>query len=130
MVINGDLNMKIKIIKVPTNKFGWGGQVGTLNTHGGDFPMPGNFISINEGGTHEENPNEGVPFGYDQNGIPNLVEEGETVFNDYVFSKRLRVPKSLRKKYKLGGDISYAEASKKLAKESEERLMILYLLED
>lgn len=103
------------------NKFGWGGQVGTLNTHGGDFPMPGNFISINAGGSHSENPNEGVPFGYDQNGIPNLVEEGETVFNDYVFSKRLRVPKSLRKKYKLGGDLSYAEASKKLAKESEER---------
>lgn len=120
MVIYGDINMKIKITSIP-NKFGWGGQVGTLNTHGGDFPMPGNFISINAGGSHSENPNEGVPFGYDQNGIPNLVEEGETVFNDYVFSKRLRVPKSLRKKYKLGGDISYAEASKKLAKESEER---------
>lgn len=120
MVIYGDTNMKIKITSIP-NKFGWGGQVGTLNTHGGDFPMPGNFISINSGGSHESNPNEGVPFGYDQNGIPNLVEEGETVFNDYVFSKRLRVPKSLRKKYKLGGDLSYAEASKKLAKESEER---------
>lgn len=92
---------------------------GELNTQGGDFTN--GLLYIDNGGSHESNPNEGVPFGYDQNGIPNLVEEGETVFNDYVFSKRLRIPKSLRKKYKLGGDISYAEASKKLAKESEER---------
>lgn len=92
---------------------------GELNTQGGDFTN--GLLYIDSGGSHESNPNEGVPFGYDQNGIPNLVEEGETVFNDYVFSKRLRVPKSLRKKYKLGSDLSYAEASKKLAKESEER---------
>lgn len=92
---------------------------GELNTQGGDFTN--GLLYIDSGGSHESNPNEGVPFGYDQNGIPNLVEEGETVFNDYVFSKRLRVPKALRKKYKLGGDLSYAEASKKLAKESEER---------
>lgn len=54
-------------------------------------------------------------------GVPNLVEEGETVFNDYVFSKRIKVPESFSKKYRLGKDITFAEASKKLAKESEER---------
>ena len=103
--------------------FADGGQVGTLNTNGGDFSMPGNFISINEGGTHEENPNEGVPMGISQDGIPNLVEEGETIFNDYVFSKRLKVPKAIRDKYKVRGikDISFADMSRKLAKESEER---------
>ena len=104
-------------------EFGFGGNVGTLSVNGGDFPMPGNFISINNGGSHETNPYEGVPLGVDPEGVPNLVEEGETVFNDYVFSKRLKVPKAIRDKYKLRGtkELSFAEASKKLAKESEER---------
>lgn len=104
-------------------KFGFGGDVGTLSVNGGDFPMPGNFISINNGGSHESNPYEGVPIGVDPEGVPNLVEEGETIFNDYVFSKRLKVPKAIRDKYKLRGtkELSFAEASKKLAKESEER---------
>lgn len=104
-------------------EFGFGGNVGTLSVNGGDFPMPGNFISINNGGSHESNPYEGVPLGVDPEGVPNLVEEGETIFNDYVFSKRLKVPKAIRDKYKLRSskELSFAEASKKLAKESEER---------
>lgn len=94
---------------------------GELNTHGGDFTN--GLLAIGNGGSHEENPFEGVPMGVDEEGTPNLVEEGETIFNDYVFSKRLMVPKAIREKYKLRGtkDLSFAEASKQLAKESEER---------
>lgn len=94
---------------------------GPLQSYGGDWSN--GLISIDNGGSHERNPYEGVPMGVDQNGTPNLVEEGETVFMDYVFSKRLSVPKAIREKYKLRGAkaISFAEASKKLAKESEER---------
>ncbi len=94
---------------------------GELNTQGGDFTN--GLLSINTGGSHSENPYEGVPMGVDPEGTPNLVEEGETIFNDYVFSRRLRVPKAIRKKYKLKGtkNITFAEISKKLAKESEER---------
>ena len=105
------------------NKFRFGGNIGTLSINGGDFPMPGNFISINNGGSHEDNPFEGVPMGVDDEGTPNLVEEGETIFNDYVFSKRLNVPKAIRDKYKLRGTkgLSFADASKQLARESEER---------
>ena len=40
-------------------------------------------------------------MGIDNQGIPNLVEEGEVVFNDYVFSNRLKVPKAVKEKYKL-----------------------------
>jgi len=43
------------------------------------------------------------------------------VFNDYVFSNRIKIPKLLAKKYKLGGNLTFADASKKLSKESEER---------
>lgn len=92
---------------------------GELNTQGGDFTN--GLLYIDNGGSHESNPYEGVPMGMDHEGTPNLVEEGETIFNDYVFSKRLKVPKAFKKKYKLGGNLSFAEASKKLSKESEER---------
>jgi hypothetical protein len=32
-------------------------------------------------------------MGVDSEGVPNLVEEDELVYNDYVFSNRLKVPK-------------------------------------
>lgn len=78
---------------------------------------------IGNGGTHEENPMEGVPMGVDNQGTPNLVEQGEVVFNDYVFSNRLAVPDAIRSKYKLRGnkEMTFADAAKKMAKESEER---------
>ena len=94
---------------------------GNLMTHGADFPT--GLILIGNGGTHEENPLEGVPMGMDSEGIPNLVEEGEVIFNDYVFSKRLKVPKAVKKKYRLGGakSLTFADAAIQMGKESEER---------
>lgn len=92
---------------------------GDLMTHGADFSN--GIIQINSGGTHEQNPNEGVIFGMDQEGIPNLVEEGEVIFNDYVFSNRIKVPKTVRKRHRLTDGVTFADAAKELAKESEER---------
>lgn len=62
-------------------------------------------------------------MGQDEEGTPNLVEEGEVVWNDFVFSNRLNVPKEVRKELGLRGkkDISFADAVKQLQKESEER---------
>lgn len=95
--------------------FAYGGQ-----THGSDFTN--GLMFINNGGTHESNPYEGVPISMDQDGNPNLVEEGEVIWNDYVFSNRLKVPKSIQKKYKLGKrEMTFANAVDKLSKESEER---------
>lgn len=92
---------------------------GNLMTHGANFDT--GVTLIGNGGSHEENPYEGVQMGMDDQGIPNLVEEGEVIFNDYVFSKRLQVPKYARKKYRLGGPLSFAQAALKMSKESEER---------
>ena len=84
---------------------------------------------INTGDTHENNPYEGVPMGVDPQGTPNLVEEGETIYNDYVFSDRLKVPKQKIKKgqtkftqeekvlHKYEGK-TYADAAKKAEKDS------------
>lgn len=100
----------------PISTFAYGGQ-----THGSDFTNGLTYIEA--GGTHESNPYEGVPFGVDQEGTPNLVEEGEVVWNDYVFSNRIPVPQAVRSKYKLRKkkDMTYADAAEYLAKESEER---------
>lgn len=98
------------------NRKAFGGELGT---NGADFTN--GIIQINSGGTHEQNPNEGVIFGMDQEGIPNLVEEGEVIFNDYVFSNRIKVPKTVRKRHRLTDGVTFADAAKELAKESEER---------
>lgn len=94
---------------------------GWVNTHGGDYPT--GFNEFNEGDSHERNINGGVPQGIDSNGVPNLVEEGETKWDDYIFSKRLKIPKGFSKAYDLGNvdKRSYADASKSLSKESKER---------
>lgn len=94
---------------------------GDLMTHGANFDT--GVTLVGNGGTHEENPLEGVPMGMDSEGVPNLVEEGEVIFNDYVFSKRLKVPKEVRKKYKLRGtnSLTFADAAIQMSKESEER---------
>ena len=92
---------------------------GDLNSS--DFTNGVTFIS--EGGTHEENPYGGIMIGTDKQGVPNMVEEGEAIFNDYVFSNRIKVPKPLRKKLNIkgGNKTTFADAAKNVSKESEER---------
>ena len=94
---------------------------GPLHTNGADWNT--GITIVDNGGSHESNPLEGVPMGMAPDGTPNLVEEGEVIFNDYVFSKRLKVPKAVREKYKLRDtkDLTFADAAKKAQKESEER---------
>lgn len=94
---------------------------GPLQSNGGNWSN--GLITIDAGGTHESNPYDGVPMGLDSQGVPNLLEEGEVVWKDYVFSNRLKVPKAVREKYKLKGieDMTFADAVRNAQKESEER---------
>lgn len=59
-----------------------------MNVKGGYF-APSNYLKVNEGGSHDENPNGGVQIGVDQNGTPNMLEEGEPVYNDFVYSDNI-----------------------------------------
>lgn len=99
-------------------KFALGGD---MQTNGSDFSDGLQVISA--GGSHESNPYDGVQLGIDAQGKPNLVEEGETIFDDYVFSKRIKADAKTKKKFHVGknANISYADLSKKLEKESAER---------
>ena len=92
---------------------------GFLNhQHGGIFDN--GITIINNGGTHEENPMNGVPIGFDEQGVPNMVEEGEVIWNNYVFSNRLKPTKEFKDKYKVKGD-TFADVAKYIQKESKER---------
>jgi hypothetical protein len=99
-------------------KFALGGD---MQTNGSDFSN--GLLHIDAGGSHESSPYDGVQLGIDAQGKPNLVEEGETIFDDYVFSKRIKADAQTKKKFHIGknADISYADLSKKLEKESTER---------
>ena len=111
----------VKKANFARNAAKWHSFGGTLSTHGLD--LSNGVTYINNGDTHENNKYEGVQMGVDNQGIPNLVEQDEVIFNDYVFSNRIPVPNAVRNKYKLRGtkDMTFADAAKKAAKESEER---------
>lgn len=113
---------QIKRANFVRNASKWHAEGGNLDNQFSDFRN--GVTEYNTGGTHEENPNDGVQVGVDPQGTPNLVEEGEVNYNDYIFSNRLKVPKQFRKQYGLGTSkkqMTYADAAKKLQKESEER---------
>lgn len=98
-----------------------------MKAFGGGIDTPANegfdngVRTINEGGTHEQNPYEGVPQGIAVDGKPNLVEEGEVIYNDYVFSNRLTLDKEEAEALHMKKGTTYADAAKQLQKESEER---------
>jgi len=104
-------------------------QMANYSAYGGDiFAYGGQFdkslIEFNEGGTHEENPNQGIMQGTGQNGKPNLVEEGETRHEDYIFSDRLKLDKLMVESHNLPKNLigkTFADASKSLNKEAKER---------
>lgn len=91
-------------------------------THGGVFSN--GVTVVGEGGSHEENPLSGVPMGLAPDGQPNLVEEGEVVFNDYVFSNRLHPTEKMLKQYNIPlkyKDHTFASIAEKFNKEPKER---------
>lgn len=93
---------------------------GPLHSYGADWRT--GLTEINNGGLHEENPYEGVPFGVAPDGQPNLVEEGEVIWNDYAFSNRLKAPEDLKKEYKFGGNITtFADIARTMKERYDER---------
>lgn len=97
-------------------------DIPAYQTHGGDF-LNG-VTMVGAGGTHEQNPHEGVPMGIAPDGQPNLVEEGEVIFNDYVFSNRLHPSDKQLKESRLPNKYkgyTFALIAEDMSKESSER---------
>lgn len=78
--------------------FNYAALGGKLYADGGNM-----LTQFETGGSHEENPYGGILQGVAPDGQPNLVEQGETKWNDenYIFSKRLKVNKQLVKEFNL-----------------------------
>lgn len=87
---------------------------GNINPFPSNFPTP--ITEFNEGGSHESNPYDGIPQGIAPDGQPNLVEEGEVKYDNYIFSDRLMLSKEDKKKYKYKGK-TFADAAKAIKKE-------------
>ena len=105
----------------PISLYAEGGELDDLNNHGATWSNGVTYI--NSGGTHEENPNEGVQVGVDSEGNPNLVEEGEVKWNNYIFSNRVFANKKGLKASNLPTSLdnnSFASAAEKLSKQSKE----------
>lgn len=122
--INKDMNKNNYLNSLlGRNSFDFGGEI---MTNGGTYGT--GMVHIDTGSTHEENPYSGVQIGEDSNGTPNMVEENETIYNDYVFSARLKVPKQKKKKtkeytqeekvLKKYEGLTYSDAAKKAEKDS------------
>ena len=95
--------------------------------HGGSMESPyaspvngaAELVTMFEnGGTHEQNSLGGIPQGMGANGRPNLVEEGETKFEDYIFSNNIRMDGTIidqedveESKYRKGGMLKRADGS-------------------
>lgn len=91
-------------------------------THGGVFSD--GVVKVGEGDSHENNPRGGVPMGVAPDGQPNLVEEGEVVFNDYVFSNRLKADDNLLEAFNLAPKYkgkTFAQIADSINKEPSEK---------
>lgn len=101
--------------------FADGGNINNLMSR--KYFAEGGLTSFNTGGSHEESPIGGIPQGIGDNGNVNLVEEGETRYQDYIFSDRLTLDEDIVKELNLPSNLigkTFAEASEILAKDIEE----------
>ena len=118
-----------KMITFARNSRKWHADGGPLFAFGGDMATNSSdwstgLMHIDAGGSHSENPYDGVQIGTDSEGTPNLVEENEVIFNDYVFSNRINIDATTKEKFHLPKkkDITYADLAKRLEKEISERV--------
>lgn len=90
--------------------------------YGGSLQDPYGINYFGNGKTHEQNKYGGVPVSIAEDGKPNLVEEGEVLYDDYVYSNRIRIPDTIRRKLKLKDSTkTFADAAKEVKERGDDR---------
>jgi len=128
-----------KLNEMYTNSLSCGGRLfsrkGRMFAEGGKISNKEQGIKgiteFNAGGSHEENPYGGVPQGIAEDGLPNLVEEGEVKIsnitgedNQYILSNRIVVDAKMADQFGIDKSVvglTYAAAFKKLYNKYKER---------
>lgn len=105
--------------KVQSNAYG--GKINRYYADGGAMgqiplgeQMPEDYNMVGEGGMHEENPMGGVPYGMNQDGSQNMVEEGEVSVGDNVFSNRIQLSPELCEQLGMPQGTTPAEAMQQI----------------
>lgn len=83
-----------------------------------------NLTRFDEGGTHESNPNGGVPQGTAPDGSKNMVEQGESKKGNFIYSNRISLDKDLVHQFNLPAYVankSVADASKAIDNKFKDR---------
>jgi hypothetical protein len=89
-----------------------------------EYADGGLLTEFGAGGSHESSPTQGVQQGISSDGTPNRVEEGETKYQDYIFSHRLKLDERAVNEHNLPKSMinkTFADASKRIAKLHKER---------
>lgn len=83
-----DINYTGNIHNQETNDYAMGGSIQGAPTQVSHDAS--DLVTLFEnGGSHQQNSLGGIPQGVGSNGKQNLVEEGETKWNDYIFSNKI-----------------------------------------
>lgn len=103
------------------HKYSFGGRTTRLYAVGGltgeQIPIgeqPEDYNMVGAGGSHEQNPMGGVPYGVNQDGSQNMVEEGEVSVGNNVFSDRTAISPELCQQLGLPEGTSPAQAMQQI----------------
>ena len=124
--------MRQKRITLAT-RFADGGQLNNkldskynnyLNNNMRQYAQGGDLTRFDAGGTHEQNPNGGVPQGMAPDGSQNVVEQGESKKGNFIYSNRIELDKGLIKQFSLPvyvANKSVSDASKAIDDKFKDR---------
>lgn len=104
----------------PVKEYNLGGRTSRLFASGGamdeQIPMgeQPDYNMVGAGGSHEMNPQGGVPYGMNQDGTQNMVEQGEVSVGNNVFSDRTAISPELCQQLGLPEGISPAQAMQQI----------------
>ena len=101
----------------------FGGRLYAAGGSMGQIPMgeQDDYNYVDAGGSHEQNPMGGVPYGYNDDGSQNMVEEGEVSVGNNVYSDRSTISPELCQQLGLPEGTTHAAAMQQIEQLYEQK---------